>query len=122
MPGTWPTPAKRSPPAWTTPPAGVPDRDRLTYLPVLGHRFARERLRVCTLVKVTIVKDRPEVLSVCVHNAGRSPMAAALLDHHAAGCVVVRSAGSQPADALNPAVVAAMNDLGLDLGRAFPSR
>jgi arsenate reductase len=70
--------------------------------------------------KGIIVKDRPEVLFVCVHNAGRSQMAAALLDHHAAGRVVVRSAGSRPADQLNPAVVAAMDELGLDLGQAFP--
>lgn len=46
---------------------------------------------------------QPEVLFVCVHNAGRSQMAAALLDHHAAGRITVRSAGSQPAHRLNPA-------------------
>ena len=64
--------------------------------------------------------DIPEVLFVCVHNAGRSQMAAALLDHHAQGRVVVRSAGSDPADRLNPAVVAAMAEVGLDLSREFP--
>ncbi|WP_067480294.1 arsenate reductase ArsC [Actinomadura hibisca] len=64
--------------------------------------------------------DVPEVLFVCVHNAGRSQMAAALLDHHAAGRVRVRSAGSAPADTINPAVVAVMNEIGLDLTRAFP--
>jgi protein-tyrosine-phosphatase len=57
----------------------------------------------------------PEVLFVCVHNAGRSQMAAALLDHHAAGRVVVRSAGSAPADDLNPAVIDAMAEVGIDL-------
>jgi arsenate reductase len=57
---------------------------------------------------------------VCTHNAGRSQMAAALLDHHAEGRVHVRSAGSQPADQLNPAVVAAMEEIGLDLSREFP--
>ena len=62
----------------------------------------------------------PEVLFVCVHNAGRSQMAAALLDHHAAGRVVVRSAGSQPADQLNPAVVAAMAELDLDISKEIP--
>jgi arsenate reductase len=66
------------------------------------------------------VTDTPEVLFVCVHNAGRSQMAAALLDHHADGKVVVRSAGSDPADRLNPAVVAAMAEVGLDLSREFP--
>lgn len=62
----------------------------------------------------------PEVLFVCVHNAGRSQMAAALLDHHAAGRVVVRSAGSAPASEVNPAVIAAMAELGLDLSKEFP--
>jgi arsenate reductase len=62
----------------------------------------------------------PEVLFVCVHNAGRSQMAAALLHHHADGQVLVRSAGSAPADTINPAVVAAMAELGLDLSREFP--
>ncbi|MDL4813416.1 arsenate reductase ArsC [Actinomadura opuntiae] len=62
----------------------------------------------------------PEVLFVCVHNAGRSQMAAALLDHHAAGRVRVRSAGSAPAETVNPAVVEVMAELGLDLSREFP--
>ncbi|MFD4196917.1 arsenate reductase ArsC [Amycolatopsis thermoflava] len=62
----------------------------------------------------------PEVLFVCVHNAGRSQMAAALLDHHAAGRVTVRSAGSAPADTINPAVVEAMREIGLDLSKEFP--
>ncbi len=61
---------------------------------------------------------RPEVLFVCVHNAGRSQMAAALLAHHAGDRVVVRSAGSAPADDINPAVVEAMAELGLDLRAA----
>jgi len=64
--------------------------------------------------------DIPEVLFVCTHNAGRSQMAAALLDHAAAGRVRVSSAGSQPADQLNPAVVQAMAEIGLDLSRAYP--
>jgi protein-tyrosine-phosphatase len=64
--------------------------------------------------------DVPEVLFVCVHNAGRSQMAAALLDKHAAGRVTVRSAGSQPADTLNPAVVAALAEVGLDVSKEFP--
>lgn len=64
--------------------------------------------------------DVPEVLFVCVHNAGRSQMAAALLDHHARGRVRVRSAGSAPADEINPAVVTVMDELGLDLTKEFP--
>lgn len=64
----------------------------------------------------------PEVLFVCVHNAGRSQMAAALLAHHAAGAVVVRSAGSAPADSINPAVREAMAEIGIDLADATPKK
>ena len=67
---------------------------------------------------------RPEVLFVCVHNAGRSQMAAALLAHHGGDKVVVRSAGTAPADSINRAVVDAMAELGIDLHAtgAFPKR
>ncbi len=64
--------------------------------------------------------DVPSVLFVCVHNAGRSQMAAALLHHHAAGAVQVRSAGSAPADTINPVVREVMAEIGLDLSREFP--
>jgi protein-tyrosine-phosphatase len=60
------------------------------------------------------------VLFVCVHNAGRSQMASALLDLRSGGRIDVRSAGSAPADELNPVVVAVMAELGLDLSREFP--
>jgi protein-tyrosine-phosphatase len=62
----------------------------------------------------------PEVLFVCVHNAGRSQMAAALLERYAAGRVHIRSAGSEPASSLNPRVVEAMGEIGLDISREFP--
>ena len=67
-----------------------------------------------------ILRGMPEVLFVCVHNAGRSQMAAALLDHLAGGRVTVRSAGSEPADRINPRVVAAMEEIGLDVSREHP--
>jgi arsenate reductase (thioredoxin) len=67
-----------------------------------------------------LTNDVPEVLFVCVHNAGRSQMAAALLDRLAEGRVHVRSAGSDPADRLNPNVEAAMAEVGVDLDRQFP--
>jgi arsenate reductase (thioredoxin) len=66
------------------------------------------------------VTTTPEVLFVCVHNAGRSQMAAALLDHYAQGRVHVRSAGSTPANEINPAVVQVMAEIGLDLTKEFP--
>jgi arsenate reductase (thioredoxin) len=61
-----------------------------------------------------------EVLFVCVHNAGRSQMAAGLLAHYAGDAVVVRSAGSDPAATVNPAVVEAMREIGVDISREFP--
>ena len=64
--------------------------------------------------------DVPEVLFVCTHNAGRSQMAAALLNQQAAGRVRVASAGSQPASELNPAVVQAMAEIGLDISAEMP--
>ena len=65
-----------------------------------------------------VTDTRPEVLFVCVHNAGRSQMAAALLARHAGDRIVVRSAGSAPADDINPAVVEAMGELSIDLRAA----
>ncbi|MEU6270052.1 arsenate reductase ArsC [Saccharopolyspora shandongensis] len=64
----------------------------------------------------------PEVLFVCVHNAGRSQMAAALLQHHARGGVAVRSAGSAPAETINPAVLTVMGELGIDLSNEIPTK
>jgi arsenate reductase len=66
--------------------------------------------------------NTPQVLFVCVHNAGRSQLAAALLHRHAAGRVAVRSAGSTPASEVNPAVVAVMAELGIDVSREFPQQ
>ena len=66
------------------------------------------------------MSDRPEVLFVCVHNAGRSQMAAALVELRSAGGIAVRSAGSAPADEVHPAVVEAMHEVGVDLSGASP--
>ena len=68
----------------------------------------------------SVSEDVPEVLFVCVHNAGRSQMAAGLLENLAEGRVRVRSAGSDPADEINPAAVAAMAEVGIDLSQEFP--
>jgi arsenate reductase (thioredoxin) len=90
------------------------------FIPLFVRRFARERLRALAQSEGTVLKDVPEVLFVCVHNAGRSQMAAALLDHHAKGKVHIRSAGSDPADQINPAVLAALDEWGIDLSQEFP--
>ena len=65
--------------------------------------------------------DKPSVLFVCVHNAGRSQMAAALLIHQSGGRIEVRSAGTEPADQVNPAAVAAMAELGIDITANSPA-
>src|SRR5438034_9993856 len=64
--------------------------------------------------------EMPEVLFVCVHNAGRSQMAAALTAALSEGRVQVRSAGSEPAEAINPTVVEVMSEMGLDISREYP--
>lgn len=69
-----------------------------------------------------MTKAIPEVLFVCVHNAGRSQMAAGLLERLAAGRIEVRSAGSEPASELNPRVVEAMREVGIDIAREIPKK
>ncbi|AKU18655.1 arsenate reductase ArsC [Luteipulveratus mongoliensis] len=66
------------------------------------------------------MSDMPSVLFVCVHNAGRSQMAAAFLQHLSAGALEVRSAGSEPADQVNPAAVEAMREVGIDITAETP--
>jgi arsenate reductase (thioredoxin) len=90
------------------------------FLPVFVWRFTRQRLKALSQSRGLIDKTVPEVLFVCVHNAGRSQMAAALLAKHAEGKLNVRSAGSTPADEINPAVVEVMNELGIDMSQEFP--
>jgi arsenate reductase len=90
------------------------------FVPVLAHRFARERLRAFGQAEKLITKAVPEVLFVCVQNAGRSQMAAALLNHRAQGRVHVRSAGSDPGEEIHPAVVEALAEMGIDVQEEFP--
>ena len=90
------------------------------FIPLFVNRFARDRLRALAQVEGRIAKDVPEVLFVCTHNAGRSQIAAALLDHLADGRVHVRSAGSEPGDEVNPVVVRALAEAGMDIAHEFP--
>jgi arsenate reductase len=90
------------------------------FVPVLAHRFARERLRALGQAEGLITKEMPEVLFVCVHNAGRSQMAAGLVKLRSEGRIHVRTAGSDPGEAINPAVVDAMEELGVDMSEEFP--
>ena len=90
------------------------------FIPTFVEQFARERLRALAQSQGQMGTDVPEVLFVCVHNAGRSQMAAALLNHHARGRAHARSAGSAPTALVNPVAVAAMAEIGLDLSREYP--
>jgi arsenate reductase (thioredoxin) len=90
------------------------------FVPVLAHRFARERLKALAQAEGKLTKEQPEVLFVCTHNAGRSQMAAGLVKLRSEGRIHVRSAGSTPADEINPAAVEAMDEIGFDMSEEFP--
>lgn len=91
-----------------------------TYLPILVARQAREQLMATAQAEGRVAKKVPEILFVCVHNAGRSQMAAALAEHLSARRVHVRSAGSAPTGEINPVVVEALQERGIALGTAYP--
>jgi arsenate reductase (thioredoxin) len=92
----------------------------MDFVPLLAHRFARERLKALAKVEGLMTDQSPEVLFVCVHNAGRSQMAAGLVKLRSHGRINVRSAGSEPGVEINPAVVMAMAEIGVDMGEAYP--
>ena len=90
------------------------------FVPILVERFARERLMALAQAQDLVPTDQPEVLFVCVHNAGRSQMAAGLLKLRSESRIHVRSAGSAPGEEINPAVVEAMGEIGVDMSQEFP--
>lgn len=90
------------------------------HLPTNTIRFVSDRLTALGQAKGVIGSPTPEVLFICERNAGRSQMAEVFANALSGGAVHVRSAGSAPARELNPAVVTAMTELGLDLSEAFP--
>jgi protein-tyrosine-phosphatase len=96
------------------------DANITDFVPVLAHRFTRERLKALAQAEGIVSKDQPEVLFVCVHNAGRSQMAAGLLKLRSHGRIHVRSAGSTPAEEINPNAVVALEELGVDMNEEFP--
>lgn len=91
-----------------------------SYLPATTEHFASDRLNALAKSKGAVASEVPDVLFVCVQNAGRSQMAAALLTVEAKGRIHVRSAGSLPTAELDPAVVTVMSEIGLDLSRNYP--
>ncbi|NUL43916.1 arsenate reductase ArsC [Cellulosimicrobium funkei] len=91
-----------------------------TYLASTAAHFADSRLRALAQAEGKIDSSVPQVLFVCVHNIGRSQIAAALLSHHAGDQVEVRSAGSLPQSEVHPLVVEALAERGIDLSGAYP--
>jgi arsenate reductase len=92
----------------------------LNFVPVLAERFARQRLQALARVEGKANDGLPTVLFLCVHNAGRSQMALGWFDHLAGGRAVAWSGGSEPTSEVNPAAVAAMAEVGVDISAEYP--
>jgi arsenate reductase len=90
------------------------------FLPILTERFARDQLLAAAQAEGKVATGVPEILFVCVHNSGRSQMAAALAKHLSADKVHVRSAGSQPTRKIHPMTIQALAERGIELTEAFP--
>lgn len=101
--------------------ARLSDGARITaFLPLLAERFAKERLMAAAKTQRSDMTDKPTVLFLCVHNAGRSQMAAGWLQHLAGDRVTVLSGGSTPAEQVNPAAVDVMREVGIDIADSYP--
>lgn len=92
----------------------------VNYLPLLAERFARQRLDALARVEGRSTDDRPVVLFLCVHNAGRSQMALGFFEHLAQDSAVGWSGGSEPGERINPTAVAAMAEREIDISHEFP--
>jgi len=90
------------------------------FLPLLAERFARQRLHALAKVEGRSHDDRPTVLFLCTHNAGRSQMAMGFFTHHAGDAAVAWSGGSEPGDQVNPSAIAAMKERGIDISTEYP--
>ena len=91
-----------------------------TFVPTLADKLTRERLVARAQAEGKVAKHVPEVLFVCVQNAGRSQMAAALARHYAGPALHIRTGGSRPGEQIHPEVVQAMKEIGVSLDEEFP--
>jgi arsenate reductase len=98
----------------------LPKSEVVSFVPILVERFARDRLRALAKAEGKVITDKPSVMFLCVHNAGRSQMASGWLQHLAGDHVDVFSGGSEPASSVNPAAVEAMAEVGIDIRTEFP--
>ncbi len=92
----------------------------VAFVPLFVERFTRQRLRALARVEGKVATDVPLVVFLCVHNAGRSQMAAGWLQHFAGDKAEVFSGGSNPASEVNPAAIDAMAEVGIDISAQFP--
>lgn len=90
------------------------------HLPLLAGRFASQRLTALARIEGQHLNGKPVVLFLCTHNSGRSQMALGFFAHHAGDAAIAWSGGSQPAEAINQAVVEAMQERGIDISTEFP--
>jgi arsenate reductase (thioredoxin) len=92
----------------------------VSFVPIFVERFAKDRLRALAKVEGKMISDKPSVMFLCVHNAGRSQMASGWLKHLSGDRVDVFSGGSEPASTVNPAAIEAMAEVGIDIRTEFP--
>jgi arsenate reductase (thioredoxin) len=90
------------------------------FIPLFVERFTRQRLRALARVEGKLTDAKPMVVFLCVHNAGRSQMAAGWMQHLAGDEVEVFSGGSDPASVVNPSAIEAMAEVGVDISNEFP--
>ena len=98
----------------------LPNSEVVSFVPIFVERFAKDRLRALAKVEGKMVSDKPSVMFLCVHNAGRSQMASGWLRSLAGDRVDVFSGGSEPASTVNPAAIEAMAEAGIDIRTEFP--
>jgi arsenate reductase len=98
----------------------LPNSEVVSFVPIFVERFAKDRLRALAKVEGKMISDKPSVMFLCVHNAGRSQMASGWLKHLAGDHVDVFSGGSEPASTVNPAAIEAMTEVGIDICAEFP--
>jgi protein-tyrosine-phosphatase len=92
----------------------------INFLPLLAERFARQRLHALARVEGKVMDGKPTVLFLCTHNAGRSQMALGFFTHLAGEAAVGWSGGSEPGNQINPAAIAAMGEVGIDITGEYP--
>ena len=98
----------------------LPDSEVVSFVPIFVERFAKDRLRALAKIEGRMISDKPSVMFLCVHNAGRSQMASGWLKRLAGDRVDVFSGGAEPASTVNPAAIEAMAEVGIDIRTEFP--